>query len=294
MASDVASYGGVSRGEARSLVRKVSEQMQKAASSIVGLNDPIRRAMRIGMFGQAPTPQQDAVNDAKARLYLYSGLTQQSLKALFRPGPGMLAICTQSLQISETECEALVAASLQKPVREVAKLLESHPAVIPMQPVTASPNGYATARPVPQTTYTPPAPKPTYQPAPVAKSPVVTTPAPAPRTKYTPDTPNVDTAAAYKARREKYLASFKQKKEETKKAREVSKASEPVVTPTKNTTSEPEVFETPEQAKTSAPAASSASIAKETDEKPEPKAKPKPKETDSFISDLLADPLGKK
>ena len=37
VAANLTSYGGISRNEARNLISKVSQQMQKAANSIVGL-----------------------------------------------------------------------------------------------------------------------------------------------------------------------------------------------------------------------------------------------------------------
>ncbi len=288
VAGDLKTYGGVSRSEARSLVRKVSKQMKKAANSIVGLNDPIRRAMRVGMFGVARTPQQDAVNDAKARLFLYSGLTQQSLRILFQTGPGMIAICTRNFRISESQCEALVAASVKRPVKEVAQILRSQPAAIPAQPAAPAPT-YPVARTAPRPTYTPAprpvaTPQPTYRPAPTATA----------RPTYNRATSNANTAAAtaaaYKARRAKYLASFKKKKEEEKKAREAAKAANPVVVSQKKTTTEPEVFDETPDSKTASAAKPTPSPTK----KAAPKAKPKPKKADSFIADLLADPLGKK
>lgn len=287
VASDLKTYGGVSRGEARSLIRKVSDQMKKAANSIVGLNDPIRRAIRVGMFGVAQTPQQDAVNDANARLHLYSGLTEQSLRILFQTGPGMLAICSRNFRVSESQCEALVAASVRKPVKEVARLLRGQPAAIPARPVAPAPN-YPVAATAPRATYTPTprpvaAPRPTYQPAPAAQA----------RPTYRPATTNptsaAATAAAYKARRAKYLASFKKKKEEKQKARDAANAADPIVISNKKTTTEPEVFETPESKTASAAAPAPSPTKTEA-----PKAKPKPKKTDSFIADLLSDPLGKK
>jgi hypothetical protein len=313
---NVTTYGGISRNEANSLIQKVSQQMQKAANSIVGLNDPIRRAMRVGMFGSAPTPQQDSANDAKARLYLYSGLTVQSLRILFRAGQGMVAVCGQNFQITQTECEILVAASVQRPVREVALILANQqPATIPVQPV-APVAAVQPVYPAIQTTQQPvyaPAPRPlvtstpAYQPAPVTRPPVATPAAPA-RPAYTSTAANANTAAAtaaaYKERREKYLAGFKQKSEE-KKAKDTANAEPRPVPSTTTTTTEPEVFD----AKKSSPAEASASPAKPAASAPAAKApaakapvaaksaekaKEPPKENDAFLSDLLSDPLGKK
>jgi hypothetical protein len=334
VASNLTTYGGVSRNEANAIIQKISEQMQKAANSIIGLNDPIRRAMRVGMFGSAPTPQQDSANDAKARLYLYSGLTMQSLRILFRAGQGMLAVCIENFQITGAQCEALVAASVQRPIKEVAVILtKQQPTAMPVQPVapvaTAQPvytTVQTTQRPVytpaptQQVTYTPaprplvtstpvyqPAPQPVYQPAPVARPPVATTTPAAPvRPANTSAAANANTAAAtaaaYKERREKYLAGFKQKAEE-KKAKDAATATEPRPVPSKTeTTTSPEVFDTAAQAK-SPPAAASTPEAKPAAKapaaapvaaKPAEKAKEPPKENDAFLSDLLSDPLGKK
>lgn len=265
--NDLKAYGDLSRKEARSLVRKVSNQMKKAANSIVGLNDPIRRAMRVGMFGVAPTLQQDAVNDAKARLYLYSGLTPQTLRVLFRAGAGMMGVCKQNFQISGSQCEALVAASVKKPVTEVAQLLKRLPATVPARPTAPAPR-----QPVAKI-FTP-APRPAAAPTPTN------------RARYRQTASNNNTAAAYQARRAKYLASFKQKKEENQKAREADNAANPIVISKNKATTDPEVFDTG--------ATETASAAKSTPSGKKSEAKAKPKKDDSFISDLLADPLGKK
>jgi len=111
-------HGGLSKRDARSLVREVSKKMRDAADSFAGMNDPVRRAMRVAVFGAVSTgPQQDMVNDAKARLYLYGGLNGRALALLFRPGPTAVAGCMGGFGLSQGNCEALVAAAAQRPVR---------------------------------------------------------------------------------------------------------------------------------------------------------------------------------
>ena len=76
-------HGGLNRRQARSLVKEVSKKMQNAADSFAGMNDPVRRAMRIAVFGARSTgPQQDMVNDAKKNNKTLSFASQVSAATL--------------------------------------------------------------------------------------------------------------------------------------------------------------------------------------------------------------------
>ena len=269
--SKLTEHGGLKKRKARSLVNKVSKKMRKAADSFAGMNDPIRRAMRIAVFGSASaSPQQDMINDAKARLYLYSGLDGRALALLFRPGPTSLANCVSGFGLKQGECESLLAAASLRSVAEIRQRQRArqqrHTAPVPVaQPLPAE---KSVTQPLP-------AEKSVTQPVPAKKS--ATRPAPA----RPASAPNLSTAAAYKARRERYLAKFKKKKK--------NKPEAPPAAPAP-AAAEPAAAITPATAPSSAPAPAS------TSETAKPGAPAKPKkaapESDSLIDDLLSHPLG--
>jgi polyhydroxyalkanoate synthesis regulator phasin len=299
-------HGGLSRREARSLVKDISKKMQKAADSFVGMNDPIRKAMRIAMFGaQSSGPQQDAVNDAKARLYLYGGLNARTLALLFKPGPVAVSGCTTNFKLTKSRCESLVAAAGKRPVSQIrsgqgapampSRTYGATPTTAAPTP-TARPTAYPTrpaatryptaqrrpmAAPGRPATMTPAPRRPMVTPAP--RRPVTVTPAPrqptvthAPRPTAAPARPvrrgpNAATAAAYKARRARQLAKYKKKDKPEETTTEAA----------------------PEPAAAPAAAAPAPEAKAEAKAKAKPKAKPKPKEPDSLIDGLLSDPLGK-
>lgn len=271
-------HGGLNKRDARSLVGEVSRKMQNAADSFSGMNDPVRRAMRIAVFGAVSTgPQQDMVNDAKARLYLYAGLNGRALALLFRPGPTAVSSCMTGFGLSQGKCEALVAAAAQRPVAEIRKQQSARQQMPATYGYGAAQPAFP-ARPMPAQTYRPAVPA---RPMPVQRP--VARPAPA----RPPPGPNANTAAAYQARRAAYLAKFKDK---------MNKKKEP---PPAAPAAEPAPAAAPAAAAPSAPAAAPAAAAPPAPEaaKPAPAAKPKKKkkkaEPDPLIDGLLADPLGK-
>jgi hypothetical protein len=256
-------HGGLNKRDARSLVGEVSRKMQKAA-----------RAMRIAVFGAVSTgPQQDVVNDAKARLYLYAGLNGRALALLFRPGPTAVSGCMGSFRLGQYQCEALVAAAAQRPVAEIRQQ-QSARQQMPATYGAAQPA--FPARPVPAQTYRPAVPaRPVQQP--VARPMPVQRPVARPAPARPPPGPNAATAAAYKARREAYLAKYKEKMKKKKGPPPAAPAPEPVPA------AEPAPAAAPAAA-AAAPAAAPAAAAKPKKKKAEP---------DPLIDGLLSDPLGK-
>ena len=108
-------YGGLSKGDARALSDTISQRIKRSADAFTGINDPVRRSMRDAMFGKASgTPQQDTVNDAKARLFLYAGLNKQTLTALFKQGADSVANCARDFGATEPQCESLIAAATKR------------------------------------------------------------------------------------------------------------------------------------------------------------------------------------
>lgn len=287
-------FGGLSRREARSLTSKISKRMKGAANSIIGLNDPVRRAMRLSIFGNQPmNPQQQAASDARARLYLYAGLTPQTLSILFKPGSTSVLSCIQVFQVTQKHCEALFAASTSRPVDEVRLLSQRSPPTAP----TAGAN-IPTVQPVSRATQTQqisttPRPQTTIQ---ATSSPAMVPAQPTPTRPTASAAPNsaLSTAAAYKARREKYLAKFKIKKAKQNKAppkqnKVAVNRSDKAASPSSPTASTPMVFDNKTQTTkdtSAAPPTAAPSEAKVEE------SKKKSKEPDSFIADLLSDPLG--
>jgi hypothetical protein len=327
VAGQLSEFGRLSKKEARSATASVSEQIKRAADAFVGMNHPIRRAMRESLFGGRPvSPNQETVNDAKARLYLYGGLTPQTLSALFRPGPNAVATCASVFAISEKWCEALMAAAARKSVAEIRRVNASKQRSMPGQTALSSAShtpAQAASAPSIATAPVPPATAhSSYASTPPAKGAVaaaaISPPSAAPATAYNPRAPGLSTAEQYKANRAKYLASFKERKAAANQANVPTQTARPssaspsasVKSPVKPTSAAPSPSPqlTTDGAK-SQPTAATATPVAEREEKAESledsedgeKAAPKKQgesgksnpALDPLITDLLADPLSK-
>lgn len=327
VAGQLSEFGGLSKKEARSATASVSEQIKRAADAFVGMNHPIRRSMRESLFGARPVaPNQEAVNDAKARLYLYEGLTPQTLSSLFRPAPNAVATCASVYAITEKWCEALMAAAARKSVAEIrranASKQRSMPGQtalwstshMPAQAVSATPIVTAPVSPVtaqPSSASTPPAARAVTG---AAISPPLAPAAAAGAYKQQPGT--LSTAEQYKANRAKYLASFKDRKAEAEKAKtpparppsaspsasvqapaQPPSAATPATTQLKTASAKPQ----PTTATTTPVAEREEKAESLEDSEDEEKFAPKKEDEngkstptlDPLITDLLADPLSK-
>jgi hypothetical protein len=321
--SQITEYGRLSKKDARSAAQSVSDRIKRSADSFVPIHDPIRRSMRAALFGTAPVaPGQEAVNDAKARLYLYAGLTPQTFPALFKPGPNALLSCQSDYGISEKWCEALFAAASRKSLAEIKRMsaptrspVSPQTAPVPTQAVMASVPAPAMAAPVqasPVTTTTISSPitaNRMQQPMgtqviPVRSSGLHSSPV-AQRPGVKPQPSAISTAEQYKASRAKYLASFKERRAETEKKNQTAAAP-----PKESVPAASKADQTP-RSNSANPVAALASSnveaealksleqpSKTASESPPDKASSEPSKKvsgglDPLISDLLSDPLSK-
>lgn len=294
-------FGGLNKGTARKVAKKVGARMSKSADNFAPANDPLRVAVSQALFG-SPTPGSP-MDSAKIRLRLFGGLNKWALETLFRPQEGQIAACQANFKLNARECEALVAAAGSISVADARELgggaagnrmaaRRPAPRAVPRRAPPrraaahrATPprgrfgnfdsgfHGKQAARPVAR-----PAPRPAARPAVAARRPA----APAVNTN------GMSTAEAYRARRAARMARLQEERKQKKQAMLAASSPEPRPEPAK-----PASAKAPTATPTKAADKPAAAVA---EAEPEPAAEPAEPVAgaldDDFLGDLLSDPLG--
>lgn len=113
-------YGDLRAGQARRVMKRVSQRMAKSADNLTPHTDPLRVAVSQVLFRADRPPNK--MQGAKVRLRLFAGFNTWALEALFKPAPGQIGACRRNFKLGGDECAALVAAGGRVSVAEAERL----------------------------------------------------------------------------------------------------------------------------------------------------------------------------
>jgi tetratricopeptide (TPR) repeat protein len=120
----IITHGKMRKRPARSLATKVSDAFKNSAAREDSSYDSVRQAVGEALFGSGgPGRTMDEYNKrlARVRLYLYEGLTEFTLEAVFRAKKGAAEQCVKDYALDENECYALIAAATKNDVDGIRK-----------------------------------------------------------------------------------------------------------------------------------------------------------------------------